>query len=331
MRIAVFGAGAVGGLVAARLARAGLEVALVTRGAALDAILRQGIRVEDREGSWCARPAAVGRARELGAADVVIVATKAHVLPEAIDDLMTLVGRDTTIVTAVNGIPWWYFAGTAVAPEPLSSVDPGGRIWSTLGSERAVGCLVHLGASTPGPGVVRHAYGNVLVIGEPNGASSPRLAMVANMLAAAGFKPKVSEHIRDEVWRKLWYNIAINPVSVVTGATCDRICADPLLRGLLADMMAESAQVAAQLGVRATLDADAQVEGIARIGAFKTSMLQDLEAGRPIELDPVMGSVVELAERVKVPAPRLKEVYALARVRAAALGCYVPLAGGSRP
>ncbi len=326
MRICVFGAGAVGGLVAARIARLGQEVNVVARGARKAAIERDGLRVEDRDGLWSVRPARVGEARELGPQDIVIVVTKAHALPDAVEDLEYLVHDQTVVVTAVNGIPWWYFAGRAPHELSLATVDPGGRLWSVLDPRRAVGCLIHLGASSPEPGLIKHAYGNLLVVGEPDGSVSPRLEQLTGLLQRAAFKPRVSGEIHDEVWRKLWYNIAINPVSVVTGADCGRICADPLLRQLLADMMRESAEVAAWHGVKATLDVDEQIDGIARIGAFKTSMLQDLEAGRSIELDPVLGSVVEMAKRVSIPVPRLQEVYSLARVRAAAMGCYTPLA-----
>lgn len=327
MRICVFGAGAVGGLIAARIARSGQEVSVVARGNTKAAIERDGLRVQDRDGAWSVRPARVEEARALGPQDLLFVVTKAHALPAALADLKHLLHDQTAVVTAVNGIPWWYFAVRAPQEAPLATVDPEGRLWRVLGPQRAVGCLVHLGTSSPEPGLIKHAYGNLLVIGEPDGSNSPRLGLLADLLQRAGFKPRTSGDIQEEVWRKLWYNIAINPVSVVTGAACDRICADPLLRQLLADMMRESAEVAVRYGVHANLDVDEQVDGIARIGAFKTSMLQDVEAGRSIELDPVLGSVVELAQRMSIPVPRLQEVYALARVRAAAIGCYRPLGG----
>lgn len=334
MRICVFGAGAVGGLLAARIARSGQLVAVVARGATKEAIEQQGIAVRDRDGAWVAKPAqVVASAAELGPQDLVFVATKAHALPAAARELAPLIADTTTVVTAVNGIPWWYFHRTAFEPPHLACVDPGGVVWSAIGPQRTLGCVVHLGASVERPGVVHHAYGNVFVLGDPETPSSPRLDAAAGVLSRAGFRPQVSAEIRDEVWRKLWYNLAINPVSVITASACDRICADPVLRQLMSQMIRESARIAEALGVTATVDPDEQVRGIARIGAFRTSMLQDLEAGRSIELDPVLGSLVELAGRLQIEAPRLAEIHALARTRAAATGCYRPLAehphGGS--
>ena len=316
MRICVFGAGAIGGLFAARLSRSGQQVSLVARAPTKEAIEREGLRVQDREGIWTARPARLGSARELGPQDLVILATKAHALHQSAGDLAHLLHEDTTVLTAVNGIPWWYFAGQAIQPKPLDSVDPGGVLWNTLEPRRAVGCLVHLGAASPLPGQIAHAYGNLLVIGEPGGGESARLGKVATVLEKAGFKVRIAADIHEEVWRKLLYNVAINPVSLVTGAPCDRICADPLLRQLLGDMMREAVGVASRQGVSLSVDIEEQVAGIARIGAFKTSMLQDHEAGRSVELDPVLGSVVELAQRACLPVPRLQEIYALARTRA---------------
>jgi 2-dehydropantoate 2-reductase len=238
-----------------------------------------------------------------------------------------LLRADTAVLNAVNGIPWWYFHGLPAWPHTrhLDSVDPSGSAWNALGAERALGCVVHLGASAPAPGVVSHAYGLQLVLGEPSGERTPRLDALTAALESAGFKARVSEDIRAEIWKKLWYNLAINPVSLVAGAPCDRISADADLMALMAEMIAEGVRVAAALGVEESVDGREQVKGFAAIGAFKTSMLQDLEAARSVELDPILGAVVELARLAGVEVPRLREVYALARVRAAAAGCYTPL------
>jgi 2-dehydropantoate 2-reductase len=327
MRICVFGAGAVGGLIAARLARAGADVSVVARGATLQAIRERGFHVHDRSGDWNARPRACGTPAELGAQDVVIVATKAHALVAAAASLAPLLGPETTVVSAVNGIPWWYFHAIPVWPHMrhLDSVDPAGTIWNAVGPQRALGGVVHLGALSPAPGRIEHAYGLQLVLGEPSGATTPRVEAIAGALNEAGFKARVSNRIRVEVWKKLWYNMAINPVSVVCGAACDRISADAELMALMAGMMEEGVRIAAALGIDESIDPHEQVKGFAAIGAFKTSMLQDLEAGRAIELDPILGSLVELARIMKIDAPRIREIHALARVRAAAAGAYVPL------
>jgi 2-dehydropantoate 2-reductase len=327
MRICVFGAGAVGGLIAARLIRAGADVSVAARGATLEAIRARGLTVRDRGGEWSVRPRDCGNPAELGPHDVVIVATKAHALAAAAESMRPLLRADTSVLSAVNGIPWWYFHGMPAWPHTphLHSVDPGGTAWNALGAERALGCVVHLGASAPAAGVVSHAYGLQLVLGEPSGRRTPRLDSVAAALDAAGFKARVSDDIRTEIWKKLWYNMAINPVSLVAGAACDRISADPDLMALMAEMIGEGARVAAALGVKEPVNGAEQVKGFAAIGAFKTSMLQDLEAGRSVELDPILGSVVELARFANVDVPRLREVYALARLRAAAAGCYAPL------
>jgi 2-dehydropantoate 2-reductase len=327
MRICVFGAGAVGGLIAARLARAGADVSVAARGATLEAIRARGLTVRDRGGEWNVRPRACGSPGELGAHDAVIVATKAHALAAAAGTMRPLLGADTAVLSAVNGIPWWYFHGmpTWAHARHLDSVDRSGTAWKALGPERALGGVVHLGASTPAPGVVSHAYGAQLVLGEPSGERTVRLDALAAALESAGFKARVSQDIRAEIWKKLWYNMAINPVSLVAGAACDRISGDADLMGLMAEMIDEGVRVAAAIGVEESVDGREQVKGFTAIGAFKTSMLQDLEAARPVELDPILGAVVELARLANVDVPRLREVYALARVRAAAAGCYAPL------
>jgi 2-dehydropantoate 2-reductase len=315
VRIAVVGAGAVGGLLAARLARAGAPVALVARGDALAAIRERGLVVKDRGGEWTAHPVACGSPSELGAQDLVILATKAHALPAAAPGLAPLLERETVVASAVNGIPWWYFhgePGSGHSPH-LASVDPGGVVWNAIGPSRALGCVVHLGASSPNPGIVEHAYGLQLLLGEPDGRPSPRLEAAVEALAQAGFKSSVAADIRTEAWRKLLYNVAINPVSLVTGLACDAIHADPALRSLLASMVEEASCVAAALGRPVPVDVAQVVAGFGAIGAFRTSMLQDHDAGRAPEVEPILGAVVELAARCGVPAPNLADVLARAR------------------
>jgi 2-dehydropantoate 2-reductase len=231
------------------------------------------------------------------------------------------------VVSAINGLPWWYFHGLTGWPRSphLRTVDPDGAFWKAVGPEKAIGCVVHLGSNSLVPGEVRHAYGAQLVLGEPAVAPRERSLQVAELLAAGGFKVRVTDDIRAEVWRKLWSNLAINPVSLLTGAACDQISADADAVDLMVRMMDESVRIAHALGMLEPLDSRAQARGFAAIGAFKTSMLQDLEAGRTVEIDPILGALVELAAILSIDVPSLRHVYALARLRAGSAGCYAPI------
>lgn len=317
MRIVVVGAGAIGTLVAARLVRAGNDVGVVARGDALSAIRSRGLQVRDRDGSWTATPARAGCAADVGTCDVAIVCLKAHAIAGALSELVALRDAGTLTVFAANGLPWWYFhrhPGGTGNPH-LASVDPGGAIWRAIGPERAAGAIVYAGASVVTPGEIHHAWGARLVLGAPDPCAAERLARVVETLGAAGFRATVSPDIRAEVWRKLAYNLAIGPVSLITGATCDRIASDRTLVALMEAMIGEAIDVARATGAEPGVDPAEQVRGFGAIGAFRTSMLQDIDAGRSPELEPVLGAVDELARRTAVPAHRIAEVLALARLR----------------
>jgi len=319
VKVTVFGAGAIGGYVAAKLALGGHEVAVVARGPHLQAIRANGLMLDDRGATRRVALRATDRAEELGRQQLVIVAVKAHAMPEVAPAIATLLGPETVIVPAQNGIPWWfpYRAGGALDGVAIAAVDPGGVVARHLDPARVIGCVVYIAAAVPEPGLVRRFGGNMLVLGEPDGSASPRLAQLAELLGAAGLKIEVTPRIRDALWMKLWGNVGFNPVSVLTGATQGRMVRDPGVRGVLRAMMLEMQAVAERLGARFDKDVDRRIDDGAYVGEFKTSMLQDLEAGRPVEIDPIVFAVVELGRRVGVATPMLEAIGALTRMRAA--------------
>jgi len=325
MKLCIFGAGAIGGLMAARLAaKREVEVTVVARGPHLAAMQAHGLRLISEGQETVVHPRCVASAEEAGPQDYVVVTLKAHSLPAAARQLQPLLGPETAIVSAVNGIPWWYFYGL---PGPyqdrrVASVDPDGSLWDLLHPSRAIGCIVYPAAEVPEPGVVEHTYGDRFTLGEPDGSRSDRAAALSAVLVSAGFKAPVRPRIRDEIWVKLWGNMAFNPLSALTGATLDVVTGDAELRAVCRAMMLEGQAVAEALGVRFAIDVDRRIAGGAEVGAHKTSMLQDLERGRPMEIDALLGSVVELAEVVGVPAPTCRTVLALLRGRARLAGCY---------
>ncbi len=329
MKLCIFGAGAIGGLMAAKLAahraKGGeAEVTVIARGPHLAAMQANGLRLIS-EGQETTIPVrAVATAAEAGPQDFVVVTLKAHSLPGAAPQMQPLLGPETAIVSAVNGIPWWYFHKL---PGPfegrrVESVDPGGVVSALLPPERAIGCIVYPAAEVTAPGVIEHSYGDRFTLGEPDGSRSERLSALAAALVAAGFKAPVRPRIRDELWVKLWGNMAFNPLSALTGATLDVITGEAELRAVCRAMMLEGQAVAEALGVRFAIDVDKRIAGGAEVGAHKTSMLQDLERGRPMEVDALLGSVVELAGMVQLPAPTCRTVLALLRARARLAGCY---------
>jgi 2-dehydropantoate 2-reductase len=325
MKICIFGAGAIGGLMAAKLtAKGDADVTVIARGPHLAAMQRDGLKLISEGGESVVRPRCVASAEEAGPQDYVVVTLKAHSLPSAARQMQPLLGPDTAIVSAVNGIPWWYFYGL---PGPfqdhrVASVDPDGSVWELLHPSRAIGCIVYPAAEVPEPGVIEHTYGDRFTLGEPDGSRSPRVNALAAALVAAGFKAPVRPRIRDEMWVKLWGNMAFNPLSALTTATLDVITGESELRDLCRQMMVEGQAVAETLGVRFAIDVDKRIAGGAEVGAHKTSMRQDLERGRPMEIDALLGSVVELAGLVEVPVPVCRTVLALVRARARMAGCY---------
>lgn len=324
MRICIFGAGAIGGLMAARLSLKGeAEVTVIARGPHLAAMQAGGLRLVSEGQEVVARPRCVASAEEAGPQDYVVVTLKAHSLPGAARQMQPLLGPETAVVSAVNGVPWWYFHGIegAHAGRIVESVDPGGLVTRLLPPARAIGCIVYPAAEVAAPGVIAHTYGDRFSLGEPDGSRSERAQRLSEALIAAGFKAPVRPRIRDELWVKLWGNLAFNPISALTTATLDALIADDGQRGVARAMMLEGQRVAEALGVRFAIDVDKRIAGAAEVGAHKTSMLQDLERGRPMEVEALLGAVVELADLVGEPAPACRTVLALVRARARAAGC----------
>ena len=325
MKLCIFGAGAIGGLLGAKLAAKGeVDVTFIARGPHLEAMQRNGVRLVSEGQEIVARPRCVASAAEAGPQDYVLVTLKAHSLPGAARQMQPLLGPETAIVSAVNGIPWWYFYRLPGPYEDrrVRSVDPEGQVWELLHPSRAIGCVVYPAAEVPEPGVIEHSYGDRFSLGEPDGSRSERANALSAALVAAGFKAPVRPRIRDEIWVKLWGNLAFNPLSALTTATLDVITGEPELRAVCREMMLEAQAVAERLGVRFAIDVDKRIAGGAEVGVHKTSMLQDLERGRPMEVDALLGVVVELAEMVDLPAPTCRTVLALLRTRARLAGCY---------
>jgi 2-dehydropantoate 2-reductase len=321
MRICVFGAGAIGSLIGARLAASGADVSLVARGAHLDAIRERGLVLLEGERRVEVRPRATDDPAELGPQDHVIVALKASAVPDSAPAMTPLLAAHTSIVTAQNGIPWWFFHRFTGELEGrrVESVDPGGRIWSTLGPQRAIGCVVYPSCEVTEPGVVRHLGGERLMLGEPDGSLTSRVAEIAAALHAGGFRAPVRRRIRDDIWLKLWGNVSFNPVSALTMATIAEIGAHAPSLAVVRAMMEETAAVARALGARIPIDVATRIEWALGAGEHKTSMLQDLERGRPLEIGALVGAVVELAGLVGVAAPTIEAVLGLLELRVASV------------
>jgi len=324
MKICIYGAGAIGGYLGVQLARAGADISLVARGAHLAAMRANGLTLLIGDEVHVARPRCTDDTAELGVQDVVIICLKAHSIPGVIDQMRPLLGPRTRIVTAVNGIPYWYFYkhGGAYEGAVLESIDPGGRQWRELGPERAIGCIVYPATEIEAPGVVRHVYGNQFPLGEPSGEVSADVTSLAALFTAAGLKAPVLDRIRDEIWLKLWGNVCLNPISALTHATLDVICSDPDTRALSKAIMLETQAIAETFGVRFRVDVERRIEGARKVGAHKTSMLQDLERGRPMEIDPLVTVVREMGRLTSIPTPALDAVLALVAQRGKIAGLY---------
>ncbi len=320
MKVAVIGAGSIGGLVGAKLAAAGEAVTFVVRGANLTAIRDQGLTLVAADGTRQTVRAlqATNDYAQAGPQDVVILAMKAHQVQEVLDDLPHLLAPHTVVVPMQNGIPFWYFNkhGGALAGTPINSVDPGGRIASTIAAHHLVGCVVYPAAELLAPGVVKHIEGDRFPLGELDGSSSQRVTRLSETFARAGFRAPVLDNIRAEIWLKLWGNLTFNPISSLAHATLADICQYPLTRELAAAMMQEAQAVAAKLGIAFRVSLDKRIAGAEQVGKHKTSMLQDIEAGRAPEIDALVGSVMELARLTATPAPHIATVYALVKLLA---------------
>lgn len=323
MKLAVYGAGAIGGLIAARLAASGVEVSLVARGAQRAAIVEHGLCLRSAEGDLRLRLPCVEDPAELGAQDYVLIALKAHSVAAMVERLPALFHADTAVIWAVNGLPWWYFHGLdgPWRDTRITSVDADGLLARTIEARRIIGCVVYPACEVVAPGVIRHIEGDRFTLGEPSGEKTARVSALSDALRHAGFKAPVRREIRDELWIKLWGNLSFNPISALTGATLDVICADPGTRAVARAMMVEAQTIAEALGVKFPIDVDKRIAGAAAVGAHKTSMLQDLERGRTLETDALVAAVAELGRLVGVATPTIDTVLALVEARARVAGC----------
>jgi 2-dehydropantoate 2-reductase len=320
MRIAIVGAGAIGGYLGAKLAAAGEDVTFIARGANLDAIRRQGMKLILEDGSevLATGARACGKMNEAGEQDVVLLTVKAHQVAALAPELGGLFHEQTSIVTMQNGIPWWYFQkhGGPFEGKPVRAADPDGTIARHIDAARIVGCVVYPAANLIAPGVVQVVEGNRFTLGELDGSTTPRLQVIAASLIKAGFKAPITSEIRSEIWLKLWGNLSFNPISALTHATLVDICQFSLTRDLATQMMTEAEAIAKKLGISFRVSIERRIAGAEKVGAHKTSMLQDIEQGRPIEIEALVGAVVELGLLTQTPTPHIGAVFACASLLA---------------
>lgn len=324
MKVCIYGAGAIGGYLGVQLAGAGADVSLVARGAHLDAMRANGLKLLIEGEERVAHLNCTDDPAELGPQDYVFISLKAHSVPGVVDAMAPLLGNDTSIVTAVNGVPYWYFYrhGGALQGSTLESIDPGGRQWRELRPERAIGCVVYPATEVVEPGVIQHVYGDKFPIGEPSGERTDRVERLSELMGAAGLRAPVLDNIRDEIWLKLWGNLCFNPISALTHATLDVIASDEGTRAVARAMMAEAQTIAEKLGVRFRVEVERRIDGAGAVGAHKTSMLQDLERSRAMEIDPLVTVVQELGRKTAVPTPTIDTVLALVKQRARIAGLH---------
>lgn len=314
-RIGIAGAGAIGCTLAARLACSGRAVSLLARGATLEALRRDGVRLTDRQGSHCARVTASDRGAELGAQDLLFLCTKSHDLPALLPSIEPLLGADTLVVPVINGVPWWYFLGERgrFAGQHVEAVDPGGRLAARLAPPQLIGCVAFITVESPAPGVAVTSNPLRMVFGEPDNRPSERLERLRALIEAAGIEARASERIRDALWTKLIANLTSNPLSVISGATLEEVYSSPDLHELVCDLLHEGLLLAAAYGARVELDPPGFLARGAAMGAVRTSMLQDHARGRPLELAAIGDAVLELAAKLDIALPRSREIIALAR------------------
>ncbi len=322
MRVCIYGAGAIGGYVGAQLAIAGADVSLVARGPHLKAMRENGLKLRIGDEERVAKVKCTDDPAELGPQDFVFVSLKAHSIPGVVDAMQPLLNDGTSIVTAVNGIPYWYFYrhGNEFEGTTLQTIDPGARQWTALGPERAIGCIVYPATEVVEPGVIQHVYGDKFPLGEPSGEQTERVQQLSRMMESAGLRAPVMDNIRDEMWLKLWGNLSFNPISALTHATLDVITASPGTRAVAKAMMLEGQAIAERLGVKFRVDVERRINGAGAVGAHKTSMLQDLERGRAMEIDPLVAVVQELGRLTGIPTPTIDTVLALVQQRASVAG-----------
>jgi 2-dehydropantoate 2-reductase len=318
MRFLIAGAGAIGGYLGARMAHAGFDVTLFARGPHLRAMQERGVQVKSSEGDFVARPKMAASLEEAGPVDVVFLGVKAHALPQLAPQLKAVLGPDTTVVSTQNGIPWWYFQGFGGEWDGLrlERIDPGGVISSSIEARRVLGSIIYFATEITEPGVIQHTEGNRITLGEPDGTRSERVRAIAEALIASGFRCPITTRIRHEIFVKVLGNASFNPVSALTWATLVQIARDPGTVQVIRSIMQEVEAVAGKLGMELPISIDQRIAGAEKVGEHKTSMLQDLEAGRPMELEALVGAVVELGERVGLPMTCTRTVYSCTKLLA---------------
>jgi 2-dehydropantoate 2-reductase len=318
VKFLIAGAGAIGAYVGAKMARAGLDVTLFARGTHLRAMQQRGVQVRSADGDFEARPKIADKLEDVGPADVVFLAVKAHGLPQLAPQLAPVLGPDTTVVSTQNGVPWWFFQGFGgpLNGTRLERVDPGGVVTAAIEPRRVVGSIVYFATEVIEPGVILHTEGNRISLGEPDGSRSDRSRRIAEALIAAGLRCPVTTRIRHEIWVKILGNAVFNPISALTGATVVQMARDPQVSVLARNIMREVEEVGNRMNLELPITIDQRMAGAEKVGEHKTSMLQDLEAGRPMELEAVVGAVVELGERLNLPMPYTRTVYACAKLLA---------------
>jgi 2-dehydropantoate 2-reductase len=324
VKVCIYGAGAIGGWLGVKLARAGCELSVVARGATLAALKAHGLHLQQGGETLSSPVRASENPAELGVQDLVVIAVKAPAMAEVAKCLAPLLGPDTVVLTAMNGVPWWFFEGfgAGYAGTRLKSIDPDGSIARAVPAAHVIGCVVHASCSLDGPGVVQHHFGNKLIIGEPSGKKTARVGELAALLERAGFETVLSAQIQKDAWYKLWGNMTVNPISAITGATTDRILDDDLVRGFVSRVMLEAKEIGAGIGIPIEQQPEDRHQVTRKLGAFKTSMLQDVEAGKAVELDALVTVVKELGELTGVATPFTDALLGLARLHARVHGLY---------
>ena len=318
MKFLIVGAGAVGAYIGAKLSRQGYDVTLHARGPHLRAMQEKGVRVISADDDFVAHPRLVADLKDAGQVDVVFLCVKAHGLPPLAQQLAPVLGPETAVVSTQNGIPWWYFQsdGGPLAGTRLERVDPNGVVSQAIEARRVIGSLIYFSTEIIEPGIVKHNEGTRMSLGEPDGSRSERIKKIAEALIASGLRAPVTTHLRNEIWVKILGNVAFNPISALTGATLAQILTNPETTNLVRNIMQETEELTEKLGVKMQVSIDQRMAGAAKVGEHKTSMLQDLEAGRPLELEAIVGAVLEVGERIGLPMPHTRSVYACTRLLA---------------
>jgi 2-dehydropantoate 2-reductase len=324
-KVCIVGAGAIGGWLGAGLVRAGCSVSFLARGETLKALQTQGLKLlSNAQAEQTHAVRASNSATELGVQDLVIIAVKAPALHEVVQQIAPLLGKETVVLTAMNGVPWWFLQGfgDSLADQSLSSVDASGDIATAIPAAHIIGGVVHASCSVASPGVIRHAFGNKMIVGEPSGQITPRVTALAALLEKAGFEAPIAEQIQRDIWFKLWGNMTMNPVSAITGATSSQVLDDDLVRGFCSHVMLEAKEIGARLGIPIDQQPEDRHAVTRKLGSFKTSMLQDVEAGKAVELDALVGAVEELGQLTQVATPYTDALLGLARLHARVRGLY---------